>query len=71
MKSIKVIDNEGTIYDMEYSRFVEKEDIKDSYIVWYIHLKGRYEGISIEHIQYVYYENLEQSLCEGNFKILD
>lgn len=67
----KVIDSNGIVYTIRYGKFIEKENIKDSYIVWYITLDSKYEGLQFEHKQYIYYENLEESLHEDDFKFLE
>lgn len=64
-----VIDNKGNSYKLTYKEFVCKEDIKDSYILWELSLISDYECYVIEHKQYVYYENLEISLFENDYKI--
>lgn len=67
----KVIDKEGIIYDMTFNKYVEKEDIRNCYIVWNIELNCGKESLVFSHLQYVYYENLQTSLAEDDFKLLE
>lgn len=66
----KVTDKSGIIYNMVFNKYVEKENIKDSYIVWYISLDGKYESMVFEHRHYIYYHNLEESLIDDDFRLV-
>lgn len=68
---MKVVSNNNFVYKVQYGYFVEKENIVDSYIVWYLDLESDYEMCRIEHKQYVYYENLEESLHEEYYEVID
>lgn len=66
----KVVDSSGIIYNMRFNKYVEKEDIKDSYIVWNISLDSKYESMVFEHRHYIYYHNLETSLIDDDFRLV-
>ena len=56
----------NNIFDLTFNRYVEKDDIKNSYILWTIS-NNQY---NYDIIQYVYNETLEDVLKYIDFKLL-
>lgn len=56
----------NNIFDLTFNRYVEKDDIKNSYILWTIS-NNQY---NYDIIQYVYNETLEDVLKYNDFKLL-
>ena len=56
----------NTIFDLTFNQYVEKDDIKNSYILWTIS-NNQY---NYDIVQYVYNETLEDTLKYNDFELL-
>lgn len=56
----------NNIFDLTFNQYVEKDDIKNSYILWTI----SNNQCNYDIIQYVYNETLEDVLKYNDFKLL-